>query len=469
MKQSKIILLFGFIFMGCLQAFAQPYTLDKAIRPIQLMLSEDTRDGHEGEKGMVFFNRMTDSTMYHFVTGHSMFQFLDVLVTSLDGSPLEVSLNQDIWNDEYNKKSTGSSPDGMVRFQLRAEGKFGIKIETENPTNSLYNITVLASPEEKSYLGSAFRKIKQSEMKSGGDAKVNTSTGAISSDGNDNSDKGGGTWLYIALGVALLVIGVLVGKLMGKKGKNTTILLLFIFLVPLGTKAQNYWEGNVMTMEQFENWKTQFEHDQDMLKTELEVLKSERAGMKKGIENLNKTLSNIRSTWTTVKNLYSSYTGLSSCINSTPPSGAPSIPSICTEISMSEDGKILEDEDEGCASCFVEARQKFNERRYLFERLATIYKCTKKFTNAAIAFGDNASGVHGVAGLAWQGERIKILKSVEDLEKAYDNKYAEMLQDLADAMMELNVCEAKYGVEDWYDRFGYMYFEFMKEKYARKD
>ena len=44
-----------------------------------------------------------------------------------------------------------------------------------------------------------------------------------------------------------------------------------------------------------------------------------------------------------------------------------------------------------------------------------------------------------------------------------------MLQGLADAMMELNVCEAKFGVEDWYDRFGYMYFEFMKEKYARKD
>ncbi len=77
--------------------------------------------------------------------------------------------------------------------------------------------------------------------------------------------------------------------------------------------------------------------------------------------------------------------------------------------------------------------------------------------------------MHGVAGMAWQAERIKIQKSVEELQAAYDNKYNELIQGLADDMMELNICEAKFGVEDWYDRFGYMYFEFMKEKYQRKD
>ena len=71
--------------------------------------------------------------------------------------------------------------------------------------------------------------------------------------------------------------------------------------------------------------------------------------------------------------------------------------------------------------------------------------------------------------MAWQTQRRNIEKSVTELEQAYDAKYAEFLQSLADAMMELNICEAKYGVEDWYDRFGYMYFEFMKDKYQRKD
>ncbi|MCW8982004.1 MAG: hypothetical protein OQJ83_11515, partial [Altibacter sp.] len=201
----------------------------------------------------------------------------------------------------------------------------------------------------------------------------------------------------------------------------------------------------------------------------LDLLEKERKGLDKGVKDLNKHLSNIRKTWEQVKSLYNKYNGLSSCINATPPAGSPTIPSICTDIVFDDRGEPLEDQDDECANCFKEARKKFNEQRYLFERLATIYKCTKKFSEAAIAFGDNTSGVHAVAGMAWQAERVKIEKSVEDLQNAYDNKYAELLQGLADAMMELNVCEAQYGVEDWYDRFGYMYFEFMKEKYQRKD
>lgn len=114
MKLLKTILILGILFTGFSRSFAQPYSLDEKIKPIELKLTEDSRKGHEGEKGMVFFNRITDSIMYHFVTGHSMFQFVDVLVTSIDGSPLDVSLNQDIWNDEFNKKSTSSSQDDMV-------------------------------------------------------------------------------------------------------------------------------------------------------------------------------------------------------------------------------------------------------------------------------------------------------------------------------------------------------------------
>ncbi len=36
-------------------------------------------------------------------------------------------------------------------------------------------------------------------------------------------------------------------------------------------------------------------------------------------------------------------------------------------------------------------------------------------------------------------------------------------------MVGLSTCEAQYGVPDWYDRFGYMYFEFMRDKYRRSD
>ena len=86
-----------------------------------------------------------------------------------------------------------------------------------------------------------------------------------------------------------------------------------------------------------------------------------------------------------------------------------------------------------------------------------------------IAFGDNVSGYHGVSGLAWQSQKIGVLKSVDELKKSYDKKYAELIQSQQEILMELNDCEAAHGIPDWYDRFGYMFFEFTKMNYARKD
>ena len=71
--------------------------------------------------------------------------------------------------------------------------------------------------------------------------------------------------------------------------------------------------------------------------------------------------------------------------------------------------------------------------------------------------------------MAWQTQRRNIEKSIAELETAYDRKYAELLNSLSRSMLELSECEARYGVEDWFDRFGYMYFEFIKDKYRRKD
>ncbi len=461
MKPIQNILLFGFLFIGVFQGLAQPFTLDKAIQPVELKLLADTRTGHEGELGIVYFNRLSDSVNYHFVTGHDLYNFVDVLVTSVDGTPLKVSLAKDNWEVVQAEQNTANAQDGMVDFKIRTWGSFGIKIETDEPKNSLYNITVLASPEKKTYLGNAFRAINKDEMTASGAPPLN------------EADEGGGDGgitnylLYIALGVALLVIGILAGKLMGRKGKGTAVILVFLYLLPINGFAQE--AGDFLSVEQFEAFKKTAMED---LNTRLNILESERKAVDKAVENLDKTISTVRKQWDNVKLLYNTYNnGLGKCISSAPPTRAPSIPSICTDLYFDDNGEISEEEDQGCTDCFLEARRKFNNIRYQFEKLATIYKCTKDFSNAAISFGDDVSGFtpSGVGGLAWQTQRRNIEKSVTELEQAYDKKYGEFLQSLADAMKELNICEAKYGVEDWYDRFGYMYFEFMKDRYQRKD
>jgi len=35
--------------------------------------------------------------------------------------------------------------------------------------------------------------------------------------------------------------------------------------------------------------------------------------------------------------------------------------------------------------------------------------------------------------------------------------------------MKIDACENSFGQQDWYQRFGYMYFEFMQLKYKRPD
>ena len=47
------------------------------------------------------------------------------------------------------------------------------------------------------------------------------------------------------------------------------------------------------------------------------------------------------------------------------------------------------------------------------------------------------------------------------------DKNAELLARLKGELMEVNTCEATYyGNTDWYDRFGYMYFQFMSAHYG---
>lgn len=80
-----------------------------------------------------------------------------------------------------------------------------------------------------------------------------------------------------------------------------------------------------------------------------------------------------------------------------------------------------------CADCFAPARAAFNRSRYNLKKLQTIYNCSKSYINAAVSFGDNVSGYHGVVGLIWQSERRQIMKSVNNLENAYDSKRIEIL------------------------------------------
>lgn len=126
-------------------------------------------------------------------------------------------------------------------------------------------------------------------------------------------------------------------------------------------------------------------------------------------------------------------------------------------------------ENAGCGECYQKAVGELNFVRRQLGRMNCIYNNTKNFTESALAFGDNMSGIHAVTGIAWQNERGGIVESFTKFKQTYDRKYTDMIGALQRALQSISVCEAQYGLPDWYQRFGFMYFEFMKDKYKRTD
>ena len=133
----------------------------------------------------------------------------------------------------------------------------------------------------------------------------------------------------------------------------------------------------------------------------------------------------------------------------------PSVPSSCAE-------------DEACRDCYEEAVRKIDFNRFYIERARCITAANVRMANSAIAFGDTTSGVHAVAGLSWQLQgKPQITQAVAQLKRTYTNKAAQYLSNLQGALQELGQCEAEhYGERDWYQRYGWIYHNFMKAKYA---
>ncbi|APQ17603.1 hypothetical protein [Maribacter hydrothermalis] len=126
------------------------------------------------------------------------------------------------------------------------------------------------------------------------------------------------------------------------------------------------------------------------------------------------------------------------------------------------------DNEAGCA-CLEKEYDNLNNRRLNLERLRVIYSHAMKKINAGIAFGDDVSAVHGVSGLAWQSQKMIILtKSIPTLNKAYDDKYAEMIHALEENLRAIEQCESMLGYDNWYNHAGFIYFQFMADKYKRQ-
>lgn len=128
-------------------------------------------------------------------------------------------------------------------------------------------------------------------------------------------------------------------------------------------------------------------------------------------------------------------------------------------------GVSYEQMSQGC-QCLGRAYDELATLRAKFEKLRIIGHDTKKTVDWALSFGDDVSSFHALSGLAWQTQRVKIVKSYDEFEEAYDKKYKEFVQQLYNVLMKIDSCEAKMGYENWYNTAGFIYYEFMRTRYA---
>lgn len=137
------------------------------------------------------------------------------------------------------------------------------------------------------------------------------------------------------------------------------------------------------------------------------------------------------------------------------PSGAPAVPSAC-------------EGNPACTACYGQATTDLDTTRIRLEKLRALYSSTYRYGKNMIAFADGVSAVHGVAALAWQTRKVDVLKSLKNLDRAYDAKYEELIRQLHADLQGYGRCEAEQAqVPDWFDRFGFMYYQFMKTTYTR--
>lgn len=192
-----------------------------------------------------------------------------------------------------------------------------------------------------------------------------------------------------------------------------------------------------------------------------ESLQDQRNGEAEDRENINDALSGLNGFLGTARDIGEAYRGMQNfspgeCSPDFATGGAAMMPSTCQGNSS-------------CSQCFESASGELSFVRRTLGRLSCIYNNTKNFTQSAISFGDNVSGIHGMTGLAWQNARGEIVATMNHLKGTYDNKYTGLINSLQRALMAIDACERQYGMPDWYQRFGFIYFEMMRDKYKRTD
>lgn len=161
---QKLFLILFLVFLLLNTSNAQPYTLDKNVKPIELRLIDYA--GNKGDttwKGKVNFTTVTPKkdTTYFFVRGLSVYQPIYFSTTGKNKN-LEISLCKDSWKRANQKGNLKSNEKWSTHF--KTEGSFGIMMITK--TREPYQMfTWVGKPIRAKDIAAPFKKEEAKSQK----------------------------------------------------------------------------------------------------------------------------------------------------------------------------------------------------------------------------------------------------------------------------------------------------------------
>lgn len=364
-----------------------------------------------------------------------------VLMAADPARPLMLNLSKYRYDQSDRLADTG--PEGAVSFNVRTQGELKIRVEPEGDDEAEavpYYLIVWAGDD-----------LQPADLP----APARVTTAALGGGGG-----GLPTWLIVAAALgAGMMISVIWRHIRGHRAAAGLVMLAGCsLLVPQPANAQARQLGSLGALRAAPD---AMRAEAASAANRRSVEQSARKSIDAGLGHLNRGM-----------NLYNrsrAFTEADAALgealnpddlefdpNYNPP-GAPEIPVHCDV----EGGNA-------CRQCYADAYQTLNFVRFYLEKLRGIYGSTKNYTDNAIAFGDAMAGLPGGFGLAWPPERKGIQDAFKQLGETYDEKYEAYLRELREGLDGVAACEKQYfDNDDWYSRFGFMYYEFMAARYKR--
>lgn len=358
------------------------------------------------------------------------------LQSTAPDTPLELQLVKTRWHKPIAQCRTDSK--GRCTLKTRTHGDLGLVVVNANGSTATFVLDALIGP-----------KLKLPPKRVAWVAPEDEAAGGFS------------LWLVLGGGLVVAAIGALLWR-RSQRSSAAVLLLAALFLPPDLARAEPVPGGpplypDELSFDQLMDELGQLGDASGELGERLQDL-SQLSDIAEQMSGMFERLGQVAEGLGALQGLLDGYAALTDADAAFQPDiderGLPDIPSMCAN-------------NPACQQCFGTAHSKFVDERLLLEELRIIYDSTQTFASAALSFGDTVSGVHGVSGLAWQSERRKIEKSLTGMKEAYDRKYAELIDRTHEALLGISHCEDQFGMEDWYNRFGYIYFEFLRDKYKR--